>query len=232
MIRRVREVNPRRIGRVRLGHLLCTVAQGHNFRAGAFDERLWQREEIGRAKVVIKLRGNIAGEFQMLFLIFADGNMGAFERENICGLQNGICIEPNRGALRIFAHLIFILGHTVEPSDARDAVKIPRELTMCPHRGLCIDNRFFRVDACRKISRRNFARLIGELGRVLRDRDGVQIDNTKDAIFFMLQTREFFQRAEVIPKVQRARGLHTRKDAVRTRISRSLFFRHGLSFRA
>ena len=58
----------------------------------------------------------------MLFLVFADGDMCAFKGENIRRLQNGICIKPNRSALCILTHLIFELGHAVQPSRAGDAI--------------------------------------------------------------------------------------------------------------
>ena len=93
---------------------------------------------------------------------------------------------------------------------------------------LRIDNRFFRIDASGKISGSDLARLICELCRVLRDGNGVQIDDTKNAVFFMLQRRKFLQRAEIISKMERAGRLHAGKDAIRAGIA----IRHELSFRS
>src|SRR3546814_5945029 len=65
--------------------------------------------------------------------------------------------------------------------------------------------------------RRHLARAGAQLGRVLPDGDGVQIDDTVDALEFVLQGHPVADRPEIVAEMQVAGGLDAREDAVHDR---------------
>ena len=74
------------------------------------------------------------------------------------------------------------------------------------------DDMLLGVDAGGDESRGDLADARFQLYRVLRDRDGVQIDDAIDAVMRALQFDEFDDRAEIIAKVQISGRLHAGKN--------------------
>ncbi len=85
---------------------------------------------------------------------------------------------------------------------------------MARHRRLVEDDAFFRVDPRRQIGGGDLAGVGAQLFRVLRQGQGVQIDDAEDAVVVVLQRHPVADRAEIIAEVQIAGGLHARKNAV------------------
>ena len=156
-----------------LAHLGRPVAQAHDPRARSINQGLGQGEEARGGKVIVKLGGNVAGQFEVLLLVLANRHAGGLIDQNIGRLQHGIGVEPDAGAFLVLARLFLELGHAVQPAEPRHAVENPRQFGMGPHRRLGKDRRLFRINARRQIGRRDLARLGGQEGRVLPDRDGV-----------------------------------------------------------
>ena len=70
---------------------------------------------------------------------------------------------------------------------------------------------FLWIDAAGDESGGDFAGQLGQFGRVLPDRYGVQIDNAVDAVVFLLQGNELDDGAEIIAQMQIAARLNAGK---------------------
>ena len=126
-IRRIRKRDPRLIGRVRFRHFLRPVPQAHD--PGCFTEnkRLDNREEL-HAEIIIEFLGNVARQFEVLLLVFADRHMGRPVGHDVRRHQVRIGIQPNRGIFAVLAGLFLELGHPVQPTEPGDTIEYPREL--------------------------------------------------------------------------------------------------------
>ena len=223
----VGEVDARLIGGIRLRHLLGAVAQRHHARRRALDQRLGQREErVAEAvradrvgEVVVELLRDVARQLEMLLLVLADRHVGGAIDQDVGRHQGRIGVEPDRGVLAVLAGLLLELGHAVEPAEARDAVEHPGELGVLGDLALVEDDVLLRIDAAGDEGRGHFADRARQLGRVLPDRDGVQIDHAIDAVVALLQLDELDDRAEIIAEMQVAGRLHAGKH--------TLLERHG-----
>ena len=70
-----------------------------------------------------------------------------------------------------------------------------------------------RVDARGQKQRRGLEDLGSQLGRLLIDRDGVQIHDAEDALVVALDLDPVLQRPKIVPNVQIAGRLNAGKDA-------------------
>src|SRR5262245_20683796 len=123
----------------------------------------------------------------MLLLIFAYGNVRCAIGKDVGGHQIWINVEPHGRVLAILARLFLDLGHPIEPADASDAVKYPREFGMLGNLALVEDDVFLRVDAAGEECSRHFTRGPREFARILPYGDGMQIDDAIDAVIAILQ---------------------------------------------
>ena len=134
--------------------------------------------------------------------------MGGEVDQNVGRLQHRIAVEANGRGFAVLAGLVLELGHTVEPADAGDTIKDPRELGVSADLRLVEDDRVFRVDPGSEKSRGDFPGRSGQLGRILPRGNRVQIDDAVDALVVVLQVGEVTDGAEVVAKVQPAGGLN------------------------
>src|SRR5690606_14519497 len=119
-----------------LRHLFRAVAERHDARRRSRDQGLREREESvletercnTRGVVVVEFLRDIAREFQMLLLVFANGYMRRAIDENVGRHQARIGVEPDRSVLAVLAGLLLELRHAVQPAHARDAIEDPGEL--------------------------------------------------------------------------------------------------------
>ena len=199
------------IGRVRFRHLLGAIAQGHDPRGRAFDHGVGHGKEI-HAVVMIEFRGNVAGQFDMLFLIFAHRHFGRVIQQNIRRHQRRIREQPKRGILSVFPSLVLPLGHALHPAHPRHGVENPRQLGVFCDLALVEQDGFFRVDAAGNKACRQFAGLFAQGFGVLPDGDRVHVDNAVNGFDpVCLLIGKALQRAQIIAKGQPARGLDARK---------------------
>ncbi len=218
----VGQVDARIIGRLRLRHFLGAVAQAHHPRRRPLDDRLRLREEriavavrVDRgAEIVVEFLRDVARQLEMLLLVLADRNVGRAVDQDVGRHQVRIDVQTDRGVLAVLAGLLLELRHAVEPAHARDAVEHPGELGVLGHLALVEDDVLVRVDAAGDEGGGHLARRLRQLGRILPDRDGVQVDHAIDAVVALLQRHEFHDGAEIIAEVQVAGRLHAGKHAL------------------
>ena len=84
---------------------------------------------------------------------------------------------------------------------------------MLRHRRLHHDGRMLRVNARRQEQRGRLQDLRAQLGRLLINRDRVQIDNAEDALVIALNLNPILQRSQIVPNVLIARRLNAGKDS-------------------
>ena len=137
----------------------------------------------------------------MLLLVLADRHMGRAIDENVGSHQRGIGIEANGRVLAVLAGLLLELRHPVEPADAGDAIEDPGQFGMFRNLALVEHDVSRRIDTRCDESGRHFTDVRLQELRVLRHRDGVQIDDAVDALVRLLQRHELCDRAEVISKM-------------------------------
>src|SRR5690606_32090579 len=95
---------------------------------------------------------------------------------------------------------------------AGDAVEYPGELRVLRHPALVEDDVLQGVDAGREEGRGHLARSAHQLGRVLPDRDRVEVDHAIDAVVALLQGDEALDGAEIVAEVEIAGRLDAGKD--------------------
>src|SRR5262249_39339266 len=103
-------------------------------------------------------------------------------------------------------------SHAVEPADARHAIEHPGKLGMLGNLRLVEHDMRLRVDAAGDEGRRDFPDARLQLLRLLRQGDGVEIDDAVDAVVSLLQLDEFDDRAKIISKMEVSRRLYARKN--------------------
>ena len=111
-------------GRIGFRHFLRAVAQAHDARRGALDQRLGQRKECvavavlgdGVGKIVVELLRDVSREFEMLLLVVANRDMGRAIDQNVGRHQHRIIVKPNGSVLTVLAGLLLELRHPVEPA--------------------------------------------------------------------------------------------------------------------
>ena len=162
-------------------------------------------------KIIVEFLRNIAGEFEMLLLVFANRHMRCAINENVGCHQHRIIIQADGRILAILAGFFLELRHAVQPANARYAIEHPRKLGMFGHLALVEDDVFLRIDATGDEGRCHFADIGDKLLGVMRLRDRVHIDDAIDALMALLQLDEFDDGAEIIPEMEIAGRLNAGK---------------------
>ena len=162
-------------------------------------------------EIIIEFLRDVARQFDMLFLVFADRHMRCAIEQNIRRHKVWINIKPDGCFFAVFAGLFLKLRHSVQPAHARHAIQHPGQLGMFGHLRLIENNMPVRVDARGNKCGGNFARIVAQFGRVLKHGNGVQIDHAIEAWMRILQGHEIFNRAQIIAQMQVSRRLNSGK---------------------
>ncbi len=202
-----------KIRRVGLAHLLGAVAQAHDTRGRAEDQRLGDREEVRHMEVVVELDGDVARQLEMLFLVLADRHVRGLVDQDVGGHQRRIGVEAERDVLAVLAGLLLELRHAVHPAEPGDAIEDPGELGVLGHHRLVEDRVLGAVDAGRQEGRCDLPRLRRKRRRLLPHGDRVHVDHAVQALVVALQAREVADRAEIVAEVEVSGGLYARQDA-------------------
>ncbi|BCW51185.1 hypothetical protein StoSoilB13_35270 (plasmid) [Arthrobacter sp. StoSoilB13] len=106
--------------------------------------------------------------------------------------------------------LVLELRHAAGFTHSGDAVQYPRKLGMLGDLRLHEQRALLHVHAAGYVLGSRNPGAAGELGRILRNGDGVQIRNEEDGVVLVLHANPVDQSAKVVAKVQGiSRGLHT-----------------------
>ncbi len=70
------------------------------------------------AEIGVELLCDVAGQFEVLLLVLAHGDMRRAVGKDVGGHQHGIIVEADGGVLAILARLLLELRHAVQPAEA------------------------------------------------------------------------------------------------------------------
>ena len=80
----------------------------------------------------VEALGDVAGELEVLRLIFADGDGGGLVEQNVGGHEAGILKQAVADGF-LFRGFGLILGHALQPADGRDTGEHPGKLGVGGH---------------------------------------------------------------------------------------------------
>jgi hypothetical protein len=163
------------------------------------------------AEIIVEFLRDIAGQFEVLFLVVADRHVGGAIEQDVGCHQHRIVVETHRRGLAILAGLFLELRHAVEPADPRHAIEDPGQFRVFVHLALVEHDVFLGIDARGDKGSGHFAGIAREFRRAAphlhRLRQCVHVDDAIEAVVGLLQLHEVDDRAEVIAEMQIARWL-------------------------
>ena len=192
---------------------LVPSRRAHHPGGGALDHRLGQREEVG-AEVVVELRGDVAGQLDVLLLVLADRDVGGRGRAG-CRPPSGTGrrrARPRRASRSLPALSLNWVMRFSQPRRATQ-LRIQASSACAGTWRLVEEDRARRGRGRRRGRPRRSRGWRGvSVGRVLPDGDRVQVDDAVDASrCLVLHRHPAPQRAEVVAERQVARGLDAGK---------------------
>ncbi|GCL81956.1 hypothetical protein ExPCM15_00397 [Escherichia coli] len=108
---------------VRLGHLLGRLQQRHYARARFRNKRLWHLKDIAVQRV--ETLGDIAAQFQVLFLVFTHRHQISLIQQDVRCHQHRIVKQTSVDVLGITRRFIFKLCHAAQFAEVGIAVQCP-----------------------------------------------------------------------------------------------------------
>ena len=191
-------------------HLLGGVVEAHDARADGGKAGVGDDEGIGVER--IEALGDIAGEFEVLRLVVADGDDAGLVEQDIGGHEDGVLEEAVADGF-LFGGLHLVLRHALQPADGGDAGEHPGEFGVGGHGGLHHDGAGLRIDAGGQVERGDLENLGAQFGRVLIDCDGMQVHDAENALVIVLDAHPVFERAQIVSDVKISGGLHSGEDS-------------------
>ncbi len=166
----------------------------------------------GLAVERIEALGDVARQFQVLRLVLAHGHDAGLVEQDVGGHQHGVLQQAVAHGF-LFGGLHLVLRHALQPAHRRDAGEHPGQLGVRGHGGLHHDGAGLGIDAGGQIERGDLLDFGAQLGGVLVERDGVQVDDAEDALVIVLDAHPVLERAQVVSDVQISGRLHAGKDS-------------------
>ncbi len=202
-------------------HLPLGLLQVHDPRPDLGDAHL--RHDQGLAEALVEAAGDLAHQLDVLALVVADRHLGRPVGEHVGGHQHRVEEERRRDEF-LLRRLVLELGHAVEIAVRGDRREQPGQLAVLAHVGLAEEDAALRVEAGGEQDRGRVVEPLAQLGRVVGDRDRVQVDDAEDRrVAAILALDVLPDRPDVVAEVLAAGGLDAREDdRVRSQL-RSLF---------
>ena len=192
ILRRIEKVDGSRLIVVGLTHLLRRFLQAHD------TSSVLSQEDFGNGKYVftvnsIKPLCQVTRNFQVLLLVITDRNKIRLVQQNVGGHQGRIGQKPGRHGVAALRSLIFVLSHAFQFTHIGHGRHNPTELYMFGNFRLNEENRFFRIQPGCQIDGCQLTCPFMKHLRVLRDRNGMLIDDAIIAFVFILHLCEITQ---------------------------------------
>ncbi len=173
-------------------------------------------DKIVFSELIIEAGGDISAQFQVLFLVFSDGNVISPINQNVRRLQNGVHKQTRRDKRLIVFCLNLVafvleLRHFLQLAIRRCATQNPTQFRMFGNERLY--EQIFSFDAASEQLKRHFPSIIAQIRRFVRRSHRVIIDNAVEATVLRLQIDPILHCAKVIAEVQIARRLYARKHS-------------------
>ncbi len=162
--------------------------------------RVLQREDVGAdgrniglghleslAKISVEPFREVAGQFQMLFLVLPNRYEIGPVKQDIGRHQDRVREQADAGTFGVAFTLVLKLRHPLELAHPGYARKYPGQFRVGRDVGLDEDIGPFRVDPSGEVNAGEIERLLTQRFRVLRQRNGVQVDDTIETVVLVLQ---------------------------------------------
>ncbi len=174
------------------------------------DHRLRLREVVAEPRV--PLPGDLAGEFEVLSLVFSDRDESRVVQQDVGRLQDRIVQKSGADDLRAL-RLVLELRHPAQLTQWRDRIEQPLELRVFRHRRLHEQDAILRIESGSEEADRHVEHALLQRLRLIRDRYGVQVHDRVDALVPFGQFDPVLDRAQVVAQMQIAGGLNTAEHA-------------------
>jgi hypothetical protein len=165
------------------------------------------------AEALVEAARDLAHQLDVLALVLADRHLVRLVGENVSRLKHRIEKEPGGDELALLRRLLLELVHPVEVPVSGYRGQQPAKLGVLMHVGLAKQNATLRVEPRREQNRGRVLDTLAELGRVVVDRDRVQVDDAIERFAPLLPLHILANRADVVTEVLAAGGLDAREDA-------------------
>ena len=195
---------------VALRHLLAVDA-GQQGRVGG--EAVGGQGEDLRLELAVEALRHVAGEFQVLHLVLADGHQLGVDGEDVRGLQDRIGEQADVGGDAL-GELVLVADRFFHQRHRADAGEQPGQLGDLGHGLLQVDAGLRRVQAEGQVVDDDLADAGAQGGRVARR--GQRVVGRHEHVQFValrLQVEELADRAGVVAEVELAGGLDAGEDA-------------------
>ena len=143
----------------------------------------------------------------MLFLVTPDGDDVGIVNQNIRRHQDRIGEQAVIGG-KAAGDLVLVTGAALQQAHGRDGGQHPRQFRDFRHVGLAEQQRLARVQAAGQEIQRHVQCSAASFGGVHQGGHGMVISDEVKRLALLLQFDGGLHHAEIIPQVQRARGLN------------------------
>src|ERR1700736_5734662 len=200
-----------RFGRQALAHLLLGVVETLDLGAGLLDQRFRNDKDV--AVPLVDPLTDVARVLDVLTLVLPDGHVLRVVEHDVGGHQRRVGQDAGADP---FASLprrsILELGHALQPADRGEALEDPGQLRVRGDVRLD-EHRLVGFDPAGQVDGGEVEGVFAERGRVLRQRDGVQVDDAKDVVVLVLVADPVADCAEVVANVEATARLDAAEDS-------------------
>ena len=172
------------------------IVQRHDARAELAHHG--SRLDKGLAEAEVEGVGEVTRQLDVLALVVANRHGVGLIEQDVGGHQRRIVVETGADRLAVVTRLGLELCHAVQPSNRRKAVEDPRELGVLGDLRLQEERAALRIDARGEQRRGKLACQRAQRRGVLRNGDGVEVDDAEDVVVAILVGNPVADRANVV----------------------------------
>src|SRR5262245_17749492 len=179
-------------------HLLRRLLQVHDPRPDLRVDALRHHERVAEAGV--EPLGDVPRELEVLPLVVADRDDVGLVQQDVAGHQHRVREQAGRDEVPPVG-LVLELRHPPELAEAGDGREQPTRLGVRRDVALREDRRALGVEPGGEQHRVEVERALAQVGRVVLDRDRVQVDDAEERIAALLRRRVLAEAADQVAEV-------------------------------
>lgn len=157
----------------------------HDSRTHLRRNRAWNDEGVTKSSV--EANCDIACDLDVLPLIITNRYFVGIVKQDVCCLEGGICEQPCRYEFSLASGgLVLELGHSTQFAIADQTFHHPTQLVVLRYVGLDENSGNIRFEANCKKNGCQMQRALAENTRLIRDRQGMEVDYSVKYVCLML----------------------------------------------